>query len=78
MFRKLMIATVATVSLGAAALSPTTASAGWHGFHGHWRGGPFIGIGVYGGPEYAGECYVQKRLIMTRFGERWRWVRYCY
>ena len=45
MFRKTMIALAATVTLGSAALAPTSASAwgfGHHGFHGgFWRGGGF-------------------------------------
>jgi hypothetical protein len=39
MFRKLAHAVI-----GAAALTPTTASAHWYGHHGHWHGG--IGIGL--------------------------------
>jgi hypothetical protein len=39
MFRKILMVIAATTSLGAAALTPTTASAGWHGHrHGHWHG----------------------------------------
>ena len=36
MFRKLALALGATVVIGAAALIPTSASAHWHGHHGHW------------------------------------------
>jgi len=75
MLRKIMIAAATVGALGAAVLVPAAASA--HGFHGHFRGGPFFGIGIYPGYD-ANECYVQKRLIMTRYGERLRWVRYCY
>lgn len=76
MFRKLMIATAAAATLGFAALSSTAALAGHgHGGRGH---GPFIGIGFYNDGYYGGECYMQKRLVMTRHGERWRWVRVCY
>jgi hypothetical protein len=44
MFRKIALALGATAVIGAAALTPTTASAwhhghGHHGHHGHWRGG---------------------------------------
>ncbi|MDU3044796.1 MAG: sulfur globule protein precursor, partial [Bradyrhizobium sp.] len=44
MLRKLSLAAVAAVSLGAAALAPTAASAHWHGgwhhgWHGGWHGG---------------------------------------
>ena len=50
MFRKMTIALVATAALGAAALAPTSASAGWHGGFHH---------GFYGGWGYAGPgwCY---------------------
>ncbi|MGA6979436.1 MAG: hypothetical protein WBZ23_23330 [Pseudolabrys sp.] len=35
MFRKLALALGASAVIGAAALTPTTASAHWHGHHGH-------------------------------------------
>ena len=59
MFRKLSLALVAAVSLGAAALAPTSASAwGWHGgWHGGWHhgfGGPRLFVG---GPVYYGSGY---------------------
>lgn len=65
MLRKLSLAAVAAVSLGAAALAPTAASAHWHGgwhhgWHGGWHGGyygwhrPFYGPRVFvGGPVYS-------------------------
>ena len=87
MFRKLSLAVVAAVSLGAAALSPTAASAwGWHGgWHGGWHhgwGGPrfFVGGPVYYGSGYSdgyGGCYV-RRLVATPFGPRWRLINRCY
>jgi hypothetical protein len=73
MFRKILIATVATAALGAAALAPTAASAHWQG-----RGFvpvPFFGIGFYG-PDYA-DCVVQRHRMLTPNGWRWRWVRVC-
>ncbi|WP_298255773.1 sulfur globule protein precursor [Bradyrhizobium sp.] len=85
MFRKLSLTFVAAVSLGAAALAPTSASA-WGGWHGGWHhgwGGPRIlvggpiyygGYGNYGG--YGG-CYV-RRLVPTPFGPRWRLINRCY
>jgi hypothetical protein len=77
MFRKLMIATAAAAALGAAALSPTAASAGWHG-GGHWRGhGPFFGIGFYNNGYY-GDCVLEKHKVMTPRGWRSRWYRVCY
>jgi hypothetical protein len=86
LFRKLSLATVAAVSLGAAALAPTSASAwgGWHGGYGGWHHGwwgPRIvvaGPGYYGYPAYGyGGCYV-RRLVPTPWGPRWRLVNRCY
>jgi hypothetical protein len=87
MLRKLSLALVAAVSLGAAALAPTSASAwgggshsgGWHGgWHRGW-GGPrfFVGGPVYGYNNGYGGCYVQ-RLVPTPFGPRWRLINRCY
>lgn len=85
MFRKLSLALVAAVSLGATALAPTSASAwtgGWHGgYHGGWHriwGGPrfFVGGPAYGYGYYGG-CYV-RRLVPTPFGPRWRLINRCY
>jgi hypothetical protein len=80
MLRKTSLALVTTLSLGAAALAPTSASAwgGWHddGWYHGW-GGPriFVGGPVYGG-GYGG-CYV-RRLVPTPFGPRWRLINRCY
>jgi hypothetical protein len=87
MFRKISLALVAAVSLGAAALAPTSASA-WGGWHGGWHhgwggprffaGGPvYVGGPAYYGPGYYGGCYV-RRLVPTPFGPRWRLVNRCY
>ena len=46
MFRKTLLALAATAAIGAAALTPTAASAGWHGHHHHWHGGYRVGIYV--------------------------------
>ena len=61
MFRKLALALGATLVLGAAALTPTAAFAGWHG-HGYWGHG--FTFGIYA-PTYvaAPDCYVVKRTI---------------
>jgi len=82
MFRKLALVAAAAISLGAAALAPTSASAGggWHG--GGWNhgwGGPRI---IVSGPAYygghgGGGCYV-RRLVGTPWGPRWRLVNRCY
>jgi hypothetical protein len=82
LLRKLSLAAVAAVSLGAAALAPTSASAwGGHGWHGGWHGG---GYGwraprfYAGGPAYGYDgCYV-RRLVPTPWGPRWRLVNRCY
>jgi hypothetical protein len=81
MLRKLSLALLAAVSLGAAALAPTSASA-WGGFHGGWHhgwGGPrfFVGGPVYYGDYGYGGCYV-RRLVPTPFGPRWRLINRCY
>jgi hypothetical protein len=87
MLRKLSLALVAAISLGAAALAPTSASA-WGGGHGGWHGGWRHGWGggprfLVGGPTYYGYndgyggCYV-RRLVPTPFGPRWRLINRCY
>ena len=83
MLRKLSLAAVAAVSLGAAALAPTSASAHWHGgWHGWGWGGPrlFVGGPAFYGYGYGGGyggCYV-RRLVPTPSGPRWRLVNRCY
>ncbi len=92
MLRKLSLAAVAALSLGIAALAPTSASAHWHGggWHGggwggyhHWGWGPrfFVGGPAFYGPSYYsygyGGCYV-RRLVPTPWGPRWRLVNICY
>lgn len=73
MLRKTLLALAAGVTLGAAALAPNTASAGWGGWHagwgwggwhGGWYGGPIVR--VYG-PGYGG-C---TRWAYTPYGPRW-------
>jgi hypothetical protein len=93
MFRKLSLAAAAAVSLGVAALAPTSASA-FGGWHGGWHGGyhPGFHSGFYhrgwgygprfyvGGPAYGagyGGCYV-RRVVPTPWGPRWRLVNRCY
>lgn len=81
MFRKLSLAAIAAVSLGAAALAPTAASAHWHGggWHGGWHGGWGAPRFYVGGPvSYGyGGCYV-RRLVPTPWGPRWRLINRCY
>jgi hypothetical protein len=71
MYRKLILALGAAVVLGAAALTPTTASA-WGGHH--WHHG--FGFGIYT-PTYiaAPDCYVVRRQVQLLDGS-WRWRRF--
>jgi hypothetical protein len=77
MLRKSILALATCVTLGAAALSPTAASAhwggGWGGWHGGWNHGPFVR--VYG-PGYGG-CMV-RTWVATPYGPALRWVNRCY
>ncbi|HEY7231556.1 MAG TPA: hypothetical protein VH558_14415 [Pseudolabrys sp.] len=76
MFRKIALALGATAVIGAAALTPTTASA-WHPHHhGHWHGGFAVGI-VAPATVYASDCYVVKKVVNTPFGPRVRRVTVC-
>jgi hypothetical protein len=89
LFRKLSLVALAALSLGAAALAPTSASAwGGHGWNGGWHGGWHGGYGwraprfYVGGPAYAygygsDGCYV-RRLVPTPWGPRWRLINRCY
>jgi hypothetical protein len=81
MFRKLILALGAVVTLSAAALAPTSASAwggGWHGHHG-WHGGWHgARIGFYGPTYVTGpDCYIVKRVVETPYGPRLRRVTVC-
>jgi hypothetical protein len=73
MFRKFALAIVATAALGAAALSPTAASA--HHWGHHWGHG--FGFGYYGGPTYitGPDCYTVRRQVQFLDGS-WRWRRF--
>jgi hypothetical protein len=79
MLRKSMLALATCVTLGAAALSPTAASAhwggGWGGWHGGWYGRPFVRV-YAGGPGYGG-CMV-RTWVATPYGPALRWVNRCY
>lgn len=88
MLRKLALGLVAAASLGAMALAPTAASAGFKGCCGGWGGGGGgwgfhhhhhwgHGIGFIGGGGYGDDgCYVTRR-IMTPYGYRLRTVNVC-
>lgn len=84
MFRKFALAIAASAALGAAALSPTAASAhGWghhwgHGWgHGYGYGFGFSPVIVSGGYADDDGCYVRRR-VRTPYGIRWRTVNVCY
>ncbi|MBV8790715.1 MAG: hypothetical protein JO205_10255 [Pseudolabrys sp.] len=72
MFRKFIIAAGAVAALSAAALAPTSASAGWHGHHGWghgWGYGPRFGFYV-GGPTYVNDgCYYTRKPIVNVYGQ---------
>ena len=86
MLRKLSLAAVAAVALGAA-LAPTSASAHWHGGGWGWQGGGggwHRGGYGWGGPRFyapvsygSGGCYA-RRLVPTPWGPRWRMINRCY
>jgi len=78
MLRKTFLALATCVTLGAAALTPTAASAHWVGWHGGWYGGfPYRPmVRVYTGPVYAG-CMV-RRWVYTPYGPALRWINCCY
>ena len=86
MLRKLSLAAVAAVALGAA-LAPTSASAHWHGgwrLARRWRlAWRRLRLGrtalLCRGPvSYGyGGCYV-RRLVPTPWGPRWRLINRCY
>lgn len=81
MIRKLTLGLVAAASLCAAALAPTTASAftvhvgsGWHPYHHHHR---FYGPRLYVGTPIVASSCLQRHLVSTRKGLRWRIVNVC-
>jgi len=76
MFRKIALALGATAVIGAAALTPTTASA--HPHHGHWHGGYAWGIGIVAPTAVlASDCYVVKKVVDTPVGPRVRRITVC-
>ena len=86
MLRKITLGLVAAASLGAMALAPTAASAGWKGggWGGGWGGGfhqhhfgPGFGIAYVGGGYADDGCYVTRR-VPTPYGYRLRTVNVCY
>jgi hypothetical protein len=78
MFRKIALAIGATAVIGAAALTPTTASAWHHHHHGHWYGGYALGVGIAAPVAVlASDCYVVKKVVDTPLGPRVRRITVC-
>lgn len=78
MFRKIALALGATAVIGAAALTPTTASAWHHHHHGHWHGGFGIGVGLVApAAVLAADCYTVKKIVYTSLGPVVRRVTVC-
>ncbi|MGE3148796.1 MAG: hypothetical protein AB7K04_06985 [Pseudorhodoplanes sp.] len=79
MIRKTILALSAIVAMGAAALAPTSASAGWHkgwhGHHHHWGHG--FRVGFYTPYVYGGSCYTVKKFVGTPYGPKLRRVTVC-
>jgi hypothetical protein len=74
MFRKLVLALSATALIGAAALSPTAASAKpWKNHH-HWYHG---GIAIYPGFYPAPDCYTVKRVYWWNHVRHVRYEEVC-
>jgi hypothetical protein len=77
MLRKTILLLATGLTLGVAALAPTSASAYWHGGRGWHRGWGYRPIvRVYPGPGYGG-CMV-RRWVYTPYGPALRWVNRCY
>jgi hypothetical protein len=79
MIRKTMLALAATVAIGAAALAPTSASAGWGHGGGGWGHGGWGHHWGYGGGYYVGydSCW-RTRWVDTPYGLVLRRVNVCY
>ena len=75
MLRKLSLAAVAALALGAA-LAPTSASAYWNGGGHHGWGAPRFYVGGPVSYGYGG-CYVRQP-VPTPWGPRWRLINRCY
>jgi len=77
MLRKTILAGAAVLTLGAAALAPTSASAwwggrpGWYGWHHGWFYRPAVRV-------YAGGGCLHRRVVWTPYGPAVRWLNICY
>ena len=87
MIRKLTLGLAAALTVGAAALAPTAASAftvkvgpGWgpHWHHPHHHHHVYVAPPLYvGAPVMAAPSCMERRLVQTRKGLRWRTVNAC-
>lgn len=82
MFRKSLIALGAIITLSAAALAPTSASAWYHhGWHGGWHGGwgwRGVRVGFYAPAYVVGpNCFFVKRWVDTPYGLKLRRFTVC-
>jgi hypothetical protein len=78
MFRKTILALATTAALAAAALAPTSASAGPHfGHHGGGWWGPGIAAGIIGTAIVTNSC-LRRETFRTPYGWRTRVVNVCY
>jgi hypothetical protein len=75
MIRKSLLALAATVAVGAAVMTPTTASA-WHYHNGGFYGWRALGVGAVVAAPMITSCY-QYRLVDTRRGLRRMLVNVC-
>jgi hypothetical protein len=84
LIRKFALGLTAVVALGAAALAPTAASAftvkvgpghpHWHPHHHHRV---YVAPPLFVGAPVIGPSCLEKRLVQTRKGLRWRTVNVC-
>jgi hypothetical protein len=85
LIRKLTLGLVAALTVGAAALAPTAASAftvkvgpGWHPHHHHYHHRVYVAPPMFvGAPVMAAPSCLERRLVQTRKGLRWRTVNVC-
>jgi hypothetical protein len=70
MLKKTILGIATAAAFGAAALTPTAASAHWHRHHGWWGfyGGPAFYGPAYYGYGYGSGCYVRRHWVWTPGG----------
>ncbi len=80
MIRKFAIALGTTALIGATALAPTAASAGWHHHHHGYGYGLGLGLGLVGAAvvlNAAPSCYYVKQPVQTAYGVQIQYVQVC-